>query len=113
MEAGKLRKSIVIQRRDSTRDSYGAQVETWSDVAQVRCEIAPMTGRELLVGQAFNGEVSHQITVRYFKELANPIDVAKLRALYGTRIFNIHASINADERNRMVTLYVSEGLNDG
>ena len=113
MEAGKLRKSIVLQRRDSTKDSYGAQTTTWSDLAQVRAEIVPISGRELLVGQAFNAEVSHQITVRYFQELANPIEVAKLRALYGTRIFNIHASINADERNRMVTLYASEGLNDG
>lgn len=113
MEAGKLRKSIVIQRRDSTRDSYGAQVQTWTNVAQVRAEITPISGRELLVGQAFNAEVSHQITVRYFNELANPIEVAKLRVLYGSRIFNIHASINADERNRMVTLYASEGLSDG
>jgi SPP1 family predicted phage head-tail adaptor len=113
VDAGKLRKSIVLQRRDSTQDSYGAQVTTWSDVAQVRAEIVPMSGRELLVGQAFNAEVSHQITVRYFKELANPIEVAKLRAVYGNRIFNIHASINFEERNRMVTLYASEGLNDG
>ncbi len=113
MEAGKLRKSIVLQQRTNNRDSYGAQMTTWSNLATVRAEITPISGRELLVGQAFNAEVSHQITFRYFQDLANSIEVAKLRALYGTRIFNIHASINADERNRTVTLYASEGLNDG
>lgn len=113
MQAGKLRKTIVFQRRDTSRDSVGEQVTTWSDVAQVRAEIIPLSGRELLAAQAVRSELSHQITVRYASFLADPLEVAKMRILYGTRRFNIHSANNLDELNRQVTLLVSEGLNDG
>jgi head-tail adaptor len=57
--------------------------------------------------------VTHSVTVRFAPQLANPKDVAAMRILFGTRIFDIHDSINEDERNRMVTLMAEEGLNNG
>ena len=35
------------------------------------------------------------------------------RVVYGTRIFNLQASINHEERNRHLTIKASEGLNNG
>jgi hypothetical protein len=39
--------------------------------------------------------------------------VAGYRALYKGRIFNIHAALNEDESNVLVTLLASEGLTRG
>lgn len=113
MQAGSLNKTIVLQSRDVQRDAHGAQVSTWSDVAELRAAIVPLTGREVLAAQAFSAQLSHQITVRYSRRFADPLELPKLRILCGQRVFNIHAAINDEERNRQVTLLVSEGLNDG
>lgn len=113
MRSGALRKRILLQKRDVTTDSYGGQVSTWSDVATVWGEITPLSGRELFAAQAVQSEVSHQITLRYRPELDIPAVVVAMRAVYNGRNFNIHASLNEDERNRQITLMASEGLNDG
>ena len=36
-----------------------------------------------------------------------------MRVVFNGRHFNINAAINEDERNRTLTLLVSEGVNDG
>ena len=36
-----------------------------------------------------------------------------MRAVYNGRIFNIHSVENESERNTVLTLIASEGLNDG
>ena len=108
-----MNKTIVLQRRDMQRDSHGAQVPTWSDVAQMRAAIMPLSGRQALVAQAFNAQLTHQILVRYTHRFADPLELPKMRIVWGTRIFNIHAAINEDESNRQVTLMVFEGMNDG
>ena len=113
MQAGQLSKTIVLQRRDMQRDSHGAQVAVWSDVAELRAAIMPLSGRQALVAQAFNAQLTHQILVRYSPLFADPLELPKLRIVAGTRIFNIHAAINEEERNRQVTLMVFEGMNDG
>lgn len=113
MQAGQLRQTIVLQRRDLQRDSHGAQVPTWSDVAKLRAAVMPLTGREVLAAQAFSAQLSHQIVVRFTRCLADPLELPKLRILYGQRIFNIHAALDDEERHRQLTLLVSEGLTDG
>jgi SPP1 family predicted phage head-tail adaptor len=113
MQAGSLNKTIVLQRRDMQRDSHGAQVPTWSDEAEMRASIIPLNGREVLAAQSFSAQLTHQIVVRYTHRFADPLELPTLRILWGTRVFNIQSAINDEERNRQVTLLVTEGLNDG
>lgn len=113
MQAGLLRKRVLFQTRSTTADTFGGQSTAWVDAFTVSAEVAPLSGRELLSAQAVQSEVSHQITARYRPEFSDPKAVARMRAFYNGRYFNIHASINLDERNRQVTLSASEGLNDG
>src|SRR5574340_2073 len=101
---GALRKRITLQSRATTQDTFGGQSTTWTDVATVWAEIEPAGGRELMAVQSLPVAITHSIAVRYRAELANPKTVAGMRAVYGTRIFDIHASMNESERNRMVTL---------
>ena len=113
VSAGSLNRRIKIQERVATQDSFGAQSATWVDLATLWAAIEALSGGELLRAQSVVAEVSHQITVRYQPIFANPKTVAGYRGVYRGRIFNIHASMNADESNSRITLLAGEGLNDG
>ena len=109
MRAGELRRRVSIQQRDATQDTFGQQATSWTDLyTNVPVAIQALSGRELLAAQAVNSEVSHNINLRYLAGIT-----ANMRILYGTRIFNITAVMNIDERNKELMLQAAEGLNDG
>lgn len=113
MRAGEMNQRITLQQRASTQDSFGAQDNTWTDVATLWAGINPMTGKELFAAQAVNTEITHVVKTRYQALFADPKAVAAMRLNYSGRIFNIHASMNVGEGNREVQLLCSEGLNTG
>jgi len=115
-----LTKRVLIQKPSEagTQDAAGQPSTDWVDVFmegdhKVYAAINPLKGQELIAAQAEQSEVSHKITVRYRSQLANPLEVAKMRAVFGERIFNIYAAINRNESGRWVDLMCSEGLNEG
>jgi SPP1 family predicted phage head-tail adaptor len=110
---GTLRHRMLFQQVSSTQDAYGQPLTSWTDVATVWAEILPLSGRELVNAQAVAPEVSHQITIRWKSELSNTKAVAAMRAVYKGRYFNITAPMNVDERNRVIILLATEGLNNG
>lgn len=113
IRSGQLTRRIRIQRRSTVQDSFGGPALTWIDVASLWAGIEPLTGRELESAQRMASEVSHQITVRYQPIFADTREVAGYRILYRARIFNIHTAINDEERNAVITLLASEGLDEG
>ena len=118
MRAGMLNRSIAIQTRSSAKDTFGQQIDTWTDLlTDLPAGISALTGRELVAAQAVNAEVTHEIEVRYLDSLAMPVQTAAMRAVFvtdaGTRYFEILAAMNTDERDREIRLLVSEGLTQG
>ena len=113
MRAGALGQRITLQQRTIAQDATGGQLATWTDVATAWAEVTPLSGRELIAAQAVASETSHQITLRWQPAFVDPKRVAARRIVFNGRQFNINAAINEDERNRMLTLLVSEGLNEG
>jgi SPP1 family predicted phage head-tail adaptor len=113
MRAGDLRRRVTFQSRSMAADTYGAQSPVWTDVASVWAEVSPLSGRELMAAQSINVEISHMVTIRFQQQFAGPKAVAAMRIVYGDRIFNIHSSIDPDERRKSIQLTCSEGLNDG
>jgi SPP1 family predicted phage head-tail adaptor len=113
VRAGQLARRLLIQSRSSSQDTFGGQQLVWTDLITVWADIQPLSGRELESAQRMASEISHQITVRYQPIFADTRVVAGYRALYKGRIFNIHASMNEDEKNAVITLLASEGLDDG
>jgi SPP1 family predicted phage head-tail adaptor len=113
MRAGDLRHRVTFQSRSMAADSFGGQSPVWTDVATVSADISPLSGRELVAAQSVNVEISHMVTIRYQQQFAGPKAVAAMRIVYGDRIFNIHASIDPDERHKSIQLTCSEGLNLG
>lgn len=113
MRAGDLRRRITLQEKSPVRDALGQPSTQWKDVATVSAAIAALSGRELLAAQAIHSEVTHTATIRYQAQFSSPTRMAAMRFLYNGRIFNIHASIDPDERHKMLEFPCSEGANDG
>lgn len=103
MRAGRLRDRITIQQVAETRSGSGAITETWSDVATVWAAVEGLSGREFWAAQQVNAEGSLRITIRYLAGI-----VPKMRALFGTRVFDIQAATDLDGRRRELQLLVSE-----
>ena len=118
MQAGKLRKRILIQQRASTVDStYGQQNLSWIDLTTIWCEIEAVSGAQLARSKSIYNMTTHHVVIRWQPIFENMKQVGSYRAVYTsagtTRYFDIGASMNDGERNRMITLLCSEGLNDG
>lgn len=116
MKAGELRQRGLFQKRVVTQDSFSQQLISWVDyLAGVPCKIEPLSGRELIAAQAANAEITHRITVRFHPLFVDPIANTSLRFVYQPsaglfRYFNLHSSINLDERNRTIEFMATEGL---
>lgn len=113
LNAGSLNRRIKFQRPATIKDTLGAPRRSWIDVATVWGEIQPLSGREAVIASRISAEISHQITVRYQSVFDDPQQMAQMRALYRSRVFNIHSALNEDEKRVQITLLVSEGLDDG
>ena len=116
LSAGQLRRRVTIQQRLATQDAFGQQATgagAWTDVQTVYAKIESLSGSQLQKAQSIYSETTHQVTVRYQAFLADVKTVGSYRILYGTRVFDIGADLNVDERNRVVELLAKEGLNEG
>jgi SPP1 family predicted phage head-tail adaptor len=103
MQAGKLRHRIVIQEKSVTRDEYNAEVITWTEVDTVWASVEPLSGREFLEGRLVEATVSHRITIRYLSGIT-----PEMRVLWGSRVFDVEAILNIEERDKMMVLMCQE-----
>ena len=110
LSAGQLNCRVIVKRPSNELDAYGSVVPEWVEVMTVWAGIQPLTGRELVSARQLASEVSHQLTVRYQPLLADIKQVVGYRACYKGRVFNLHAVLNEDESNVLLTLLASEGL---
>lgn len=108
MKIGRLRHRITIQKYTATRDSFGADVEDWTDIANVWASITPVSGKEYYAAQQINAEITTKITIRYIKDI-NP----KMRVVFKDRMFEILSVINSEERNIELNLMCKECLESG
>ena len=105
MRAGKLRHSVVIEQDDGAgRGTMGSHVENWTMFATRRASISPLQGRERYEAHALEATVDHEIRMRYLSGL----EPKKFRILFGTRVFDISAIIDPEERNREMVLLCEE-----
>lgn len=98
-----LRHLVTLQRQSSSQDSVGQLLETWSEIGKEWVDIQPVNGREYFNASGERAEVTHKVRMRYGRTIA-PRD----RIVYGSRIFNIKAVMNIEERNRWLELMCTE-----
>lgn len=114
MSAGKLRHWLTFETKFTELDSDGASVETWVNAfgtsPRMPCEVAPLSGRELIAAQAVQSRVSVRLKARYRPGFAANM---RARATDGT-CYNIEAVIPDPMSGiRWVNLLASTGVNAG
>lgn len=93
--AGRYRYAATVQRRTGERDDSGGLLDNWIAFASVRLGLEPLRGREFNSAGRVSAETTHLIYMRYLTGLT-----PDMRILFGTRIFDIQAIIDIDERHR-------------
>lgn len=103
MQAGRLRHRIIIQEHQITRDTYQGEIEAWGEVATVWAEVSPISGREFILQQRAEAEVTHRVRLRYRAGLK-----PQMRVLFSGRVLQIEAVLNQEERHRELVLMCRE-----
>jgi SPP1 family predicted phage head-tail adaptor len=94
---GRLRHRIALERAVRSDDGGGGANESWVKVADVWAEIRPTGGGEIVESDALTGRISHEIIMR-FRTGVSPA----MRLISNTRLFEIFAVIDIDERRRWI-----------
>lgn len=94
---GMLRHRVVLEQETRTPDGGGGASLAWSTVTEVWASIEPIAGRESISAEALRTQVSHVVVIR-----DRPGVVPAMRFRMGTRLFDITAVLDIDERRRFL-----------
>lgn len=113
--SSRLRHLVTLQQEVQIADGAGGTSKSWTDVASLWAEIIPIggtgsmlsrtSGKEVMVGDQVQSEISHKITLRYRDGVTSA-----MRIVYESRFFNIRSVANPAERNQQLELLVQEGV---
>ena len=101
--AGALRHRVILESMTKVDDGGGGLDIIWEEVAPLWVAIKPKSGRERLGAGQYASRLTHEITLRY-RTLALP----EMRFRKGSRIFEIVAVINVDEKNQWLRALCQE-----
>lgn len=108
MQAGRLDQKITIQHKVTTRDEYGAEVETWVDLKTVYASVQPMAGRDYLLGKTLADEIELSIRVRYTEGI-----LPRMRVIHGSKFYDIISVQHMGFARRELVLMCVEIVNNG
>ena len=85
MKAGRMDRRVSLQARTLSRNSYGEETESWSEIAEVWAEKVDLRGREYYAAAQANADVTTRWRIRYRS------DVTVLhRLLYDSVVYEIN-----------------------
>jgi SPP1 family predicted phage head-tail adaptor len=94
---GALRHRVTLESVVRLADGGGGAHVSWVPVAEIWAGITPVTGSEVVAGEAVAGRVSHEVVIRH----RGGVEPA-MRFRYGARLFEIAAVMDRDERRRLL-----------
>lgn len=94
--AGKLDRRIRIETQTVTKDSYGGEVKTWTELATVSASAWPVRGNEAFLANQFMEGVQMQFRIRYRSDF----DISA-RIVYGGKAYNIQHIAEIGRREGM------------
>jgi len=107
--SGQLNKRAELlekELRDSKTDGWSTEKVAWIPIKKtpkIWARITPINGKERFNNNRLEAEISHEITIRYRKDITRTN-----RVRYQNRTFKIQHIINADEANRFLVLHCVE-----
>ena len=108
MRAGELRHKLFFQKPATSANTYGEEVVTWTTDFNAMGAIYRTRGKEYFANQQVQSVTIDRVQIRYRKSSTGEEIGPKWRIRFGTRYMNIKDSINVEERNKMLDIYVVE-----
>lgn len=99
MNAGRLNRRITIQSKTVTRDAYGGESISWTDVATVWAAVLPIRGREYVAIREAGAELTTRFVIRY-RQGVTPA----MRVVHGSANYDIEQVIDTDDGHRFLEL---------
>jgi len=103
LRIGDLRHRLVLEQVVRQDDGSGGAQETWELVEELWAALRPLSGQEGDASDQLAGRVSHEIWVRY-RFGVKP----DMRFRSGSRVFEVRAVIDVDERRRYLKCLAEE-----
>ena len=113
IEAGRLTNRVTFEKRTTTKDDFGHELNTWTTMLTVWANIKPVGARERLRGGQYETTLTHTVVVRYASAYPEPAQIDSWRIKYGDRLFNISGMLNHEEDNTYLVFDCTEGSADG
>lgn len=108
MRRGRLRHRALLQTPTEAEDDYGEEGATWSTGVAVRCDIEPLSGRELETARAISSELTHKITMNYREGMTH-----KQRLLHRSIYYDLQHQVDKGLRHRNLIWYAKSGASNG
>ena len=108
MEIGDLRHRITLQKKATSINENGFEVETWEDVRTVWAKVTNLHGGEYFTAAAVQAENTVKFTIRYLEG----VDTA-MRILFKGKQYNITAIDNIKYQNRYMEIKALEVVGSG
>ena len=103
MRIGALRTRLKLEAPAHAADGGGGSVVSWTEVGEVWADVRATGGGETYDADRVAGHVSHTIVIRYRTGV-----VPEMRFRAATRVFNIRAVLDPDNRRRWLRCLVEE-----
>lgn len=100
MEAGDLNLRVALEIATVTRDTYGAEILTWRNLATVWASKEHKTSRKFYAAQKINAEITDLFTIRYRAGMTT-----RLRVTYDGKTYNIIGSDDPDGKRVSMQLF--------
>lgn len=110
MRAGRLRHRLTVQTATISQNAFGEPVQTWTTLATVWGAVEPLRGAERQRAMQVSATEEVKIVLRHSATIGGikPDD----RILYGSKVYDISAVMNIDERNRELNVMAKEHIDN-
>ena len=87
-----LSQRVTVQVRTETSDGHDGFTSTWADVLPPRrsAQVKPLQGRDLERARQVDPRISHEITLRYWRNYRDDLDGGRTQLVY-------HPTSNSDD----------------
>ena len=99
MRAGELDQRVTLERFGEYKDASGAWTEGWETVGTFWAAVLPLTGKEIIAGDAVAAITDVRVIMRY-----QPGVTAADRLKHDGKTFNVVTVINRRSANRELEL---------
>lgn len=100
-----LRHKVTLEKKTLVSDIAGGYQTGWQAVVTLWASINRLRGNERFTGGQLASASTHVFRMRFHSDIS-----PDKRFIYDGRIFNIRVLHNVDEKDRMLDVYVEEGV---